>query len=206
MLLVKDTSATLIQNEISLPSFPNNLSLYIKAFDSIDYLPNTSSAEFIISTDMNQIKISFPTIEPVFFTFTNKSGKVNFTINGNDGVLLMGIEKNNSLAQTPSIEQLKKGVNGLDDSLDYYSRVLVKEKQKFNLNMTKMNPAVVYAFYYVSQNLYATNTSEVQRLLFSTNVKIVSLFDLLMNSIDLSMSFINFLMNLIDLLMNFIEK
>ena len=173
MMLVKDDSATTVQSQIDLPSFPSNLSLFLKAFDSTDYFPNTLSAEFIVSTDMNQMNISFPTIVPVFFTFNNKSGKVNFTINDNDGVFLMGMEKNNSLAKIPSFELLKKGLNGDGSSLDYYSRMFVKQNQKVNLNLTRLNPALVYAFYYASQNIYTTNTSEVQRFLFSTYVKIV---------------------------------
>ena len=173
-IYANDQSATQVQNALNDPKFLINLQNYFLTLNSSVYYPNIISASFVLTTDMMDLNISYPSITLNFTSTSNKSGTLNIVITGNDGIIIMGIEKNNSFTKTPNYDQLIKGNNGIDESLDFHSKIIVKQNQKLSFNIAKLNAAIVYAFYYCTQNLYGTNTSNVTRYVFSTDYKNVN--------------------------------
>lgn len=171
LFYVNDPTVATIQSQLLQTGFNQNLSLYMQAFDNSIFYPNPISGQFVITTNMLNINISYPFVQATFNATSKSTGVLTIITTGNDGFIYIGIEKNTTYNSTPTVAELINGVNDMGILMDFNAAMLIKQNQTINLTLNKLNPSLFYYLYLASQNLYGTNQSLVSEYKFATDAR-----------------------------------
>ena len=174
---VVDPSVQNIVNSLSLADFNNNLTEYLQAFDPTILYPNPVSGEFVSTTGMLNMNVSYPVVTASFNGTTKTAGVLTLTVTQSDGFVYLGIQKNSTYKDDPTVDQLKAGMTSNGMNLDFSSSMLVKQNQKIKLTLGKLNPNLFYYMFSAGKNIYGTNTSStISVFKFATDARNVDFF------------------------------